>query len=222
MKLFGIAAFLAATVKILYKILEIIVLTVFSLLVYFGLWIPVLYLCITGIFIIMGSIDLTTINTNSILFFIGLSLTLLGSLIITVRHLIINPISDIIKTRKSKQEFKKIQQTERERMMYEKDPAKYFAKYEGGPPHHSHPVYRQDREQRHDNPPPLVYHSNVDPSLIIHEYSHHFEIFREDNNGRMHRIDIREKPRDMLAENTDDNKKKKKKKSKRNKRNYGD
>lgn len=203
----GFAVILTGIVKAIYKVLEVVAIIILELLVYFGLWIPTVYMIITGICMLTGNLDLSQYNVSTIIFYIGLALCLLGSLVITIRHLIINPIGDIIEERKVKKQFKHNQELEKQRMMYENDPAKYYAKYEGQAPHPSHPVYRQDKNERKENHPPLVYRSNVDPSIIVHEYKDYFEVYREDPHGNVARIDIREK----LIEDGKTKKKKRKK-----------
>lgn len=207
----GFAVILTGIVRAIYKVLEVVAIIILELLVYFGLWIPTVYMIITGICMLTGNLDLSQYNVSTIIFYIGLALCLLGSLVITIRHLILNPISQIIDERKIKKEFKHNQEIEKQKMLYEKDPAKYYAKYEGQAPHPSHPVYRQDQKERRENMPPIVYRSNVNPSIIVHEYKDYFDVYREDSHGNVVRIDIREK----LVE---DNKTKKKNKRKKDKK----
>lgn len=197
MKGFGLGLILSTIVKFIFRFLELLFTIIASLLLYFGLWIPVLYLAITGIFMLLGGIDLNVLNTNTVLFYIGLVLSLIGSVVITIRHLIIKPLNEVIKTRQAKNELKKRRELLKEKKLYQKDPAKYFVKYEGGLPHPSHPVYYQSDRERREQTPPLVYRSNVDPSIIVHEYSSHFEVFREYPNGKIVKIDIKEKPQEI-------------------------
>lgn len=96
--------------------------------------------------------------------------------------------------RKAKKEFKQKQEEVKKQKLYEKDPAKYFMKYEGELPHQSHPAYTHDKSERKQYAPPLVYRSQNNNSIIIHEYETHFDVFREYSNGEIQLIDVKEKP----------------------------
>ncbi len=195
MKLLGFGVFMSALMKTIMTILHIIALIVVNLLVYFGLWIPLVYMIITGILMLGGGLDLAVLDTNTILFYCGLALCFAGSIVITIRHLIIMPLKDMMNISDAKKKIKEKKQLEKQRKLYMSDPAKYFIKYEGEMPHDSHPVYLQTKKERANTLPPIVYRSNVDQSIIVHEYSNHFEVFRE-YNGKCTRIDIKEKPKE--------------------------
>ncbi len=137
----GFTAILLVIAKAIYKIVKFALNILAHIFVYFGLWIPGIYLLICSILILTGGLDPKVINTNSIIFYIGLAITMLGSLIITVRHLIIQPIHQVLESERAKRELWERKEKEKRQKLYEKNPIKYFKKYEGGMPHKSHPYY---------------------------------------------------------------------------------
>ncbi len=201
--MFKITAILFLVFKAIYKIVCAILYVLAHILVYFGLWIPAVYMIIAGILMLAGGLDITTININSIIFYIGLALTLIGSLIITIRHLIIKPIRQMLESERAKRELWERKENEKKQRLYEKKPIKYFKKYEGGMPHKSHPYYDPSIDRK-GFIPPKVYRSSKNPSIIIHEYSNHFKVFQEYPNGDYKMIDVKDKP-----QNTERNRRKK-------------
>lgn len=201
--MFKITAILFLVFKAIYKIVCAVLYVLAHILVYFGLWIPAIYMIIAGILMLTGGLDITTINVNSIIFYIGLALTLIGSLIITIRHLIIKPIRQMLESERAKRELWERKENEKKQRLYEKKPIKYFKKYEGGMPHKSHPYYDPNIDRK-GFIPPKVYRSSKNPSIIIHEYSNHFKVFQEYPNGDYKMIDVKDKP-----QNTERNRRKK-------------
>ena len=199
---------MTALMKTIMTVLHILALVIINLLVYFGLWIPLIYMIITGILMLTGGLNLSVIDTNTIIFYCGLALCFVGSIIITIRHLIVMPLKEMMNISDAKKKIKDKKELDKQRRLYMSDPAKYFIKYEGEMPHDSHPVYLQSKKERATSLPPVVYKSNVDQSIIIHEYSNHYEVYRE-QNGRCTRIDIKEKPKEE-----EDKKKQRKSKNK--------
>ena len=191
--MFKITAILFLVFKAIYKIVCAVLYVLAHILVYFGLWIPAIYMIIAGILMLTGGLDITTINVNSIIFYIGLALTLIGSLIITIRHLIIKPIRQMLESERAKRELWERKENEKKKRLYEKKPIKYFKKYEGGMPHKSHPYYDPNIDRK-GFIPPKVYRSSKNPSIIIHEYSNHFKVFQEYPNGDYKMIDVKDKP----------------------------
>lgn len=196
----GLGAIITLIFKAIYKFFYFLVVIIAHLLLYFGLWIPTLYMIICGILMLTGGLDLAVMSTNTIIFYIGLALTLLGSVIISIRNLILKPISELVATQKAKKQLKQIKEENKKQELYKKNPAKYFVKYEGQLPHKSHPVYTQERSDRENFAPPLIYRSNNNPEIIIHEYKSHFKVFKEYPNGEIKLIDIKEKPEDFDEE----------------------
>lgn len=178
MKGFGIGLVFSYIIKITLRVFDVLMYIIADLLVYFGLWIPSVYMLFTGGFMLFGKLDITTLSTASVLFYVGLSLALIGSLIITIRNLIVKPIKEHIKYREVRKEYKnnkaKLKRTE----LYQKHPDKYFAKYEDDAPPLDHPVYNSTRKNR-TTPPHKTYRSKQDPTLIIHEYEDKYVIYKD-------------------------------------------
>lgn len=193
MRILGLTAIFAWIIKAVIKIAKILLHVIAYMLLYFGLWIPAIYMIICGILMLTGGLNISVLDTNTILFYIGLALTLIGSLIISVRNLIVKPIKQIIESEKAKRELQQRKDADKRQKMYEKKPVKYFKKYEGGMPHKSHPYY-DPNISRKGFIPPKVYRSNNNPSIIIHEYHNHFKVFQEYTNGDFKLIDVKEKP----------------------------
>lgn len=191
MKGFGIGLILSALVKAIIKIIDALFTLIANLLLYFGLWIPFVYMLFACGLLIWGGLDLKVAGVERNLFYFGLSLALLGSLIITIRNLFVVPIKDFAKYKQAKRDYRKKQDEKKKQELYKKNPSKYFIKYEGAMPPKEHPVYGTSAKER-DRIPPLIYRSNQDPRLIIHEFDDRFEIFREDN-GRIYLIDTKSK-----------------------------
>ena len=192
----GITAILAWVIKAIYHIVKVVLYIVAYLLLYFGLWIPAIYMLICGILMLTGGLDLAVLNSNTILFYIGLAITLTGSLIISIRNLIVKPVKQIAESNKAKRELQAKKDASKRQKMYEKNPEKYFRKYEGGMPHKSHPYY-DPNISRKGFVPPKIYRSKNNPTILIHEYENHFKVFRDYPNGDFKLIDIREKPQDF-------------------------
>lgn len=195
-KMLGALAILAWIVKAIYKIVKVALYCLANILLYFGLWIPAIYMVICGVLMLTGGINLSIVNVNTILFYVGLGMTLLGSVIISVRNLIVKPIRQMIESERAKKELAERKLEDKKQKLYEKNPIKYFKKYEGGMPHKSHPYYDQSISRKGFYPP-KVYRSSNNPSIIIHEYRTHFKVFKEYPNGDFQMIDIKDKPKDF-------------------------
>lgn len=182
--------------KTIYKIVKLVLVLIANILFYFGLWIPAIYLLICGILMLTGGLNISVLNTNTILFYVGLGLTLIGSLIITIRNLIVKPIRQVLESNRAKRELQMRKLEQKKQKMYEKNPIKYFKKYEGGMPHKSHPYYNPNIDRKGFTPP-KVYRSRNNASIIVHEYPTHFNVFQEYKNGDFKLIDVKEKPQNF-------------------------
>lgn len=194
--MFGLFAFLMLIGKTIYKIVKLVLVIIANILFYFGLWIPAIYLLVCGILMLTGGLNIQVLNTNTMLFYIGLGLTLIGSLIISIRNLIVKPIRQVLESNRAKRELEMRKFEQKKQKMYEKNPVKYFKKYEGGMPHKSHPYYNPNIDRK-GFIPPKVYRSRNNPSIIVHEYTTHFNVFQEYKNGDFKLIDVKEKPQNF-------------------------
>lgn len=109
-----------------------------TVIMYFGLYIPGLYLVYGIVLHFTLGVRLFDFSTDSQLYLLGMVLCLTASAIIAVRHLVIAPIKSVLKFRDR------------------------------------HAVPEQ----------PLVYRSEVNPSLIIYEYDSRYDVYRI-INGRL-------------------------------------
>lgn len=191
MKGFGIGLIFSFIIKIALRVFDVLMYIIADLLIYFGLWIPSLYMLITGGFMLFGNLDITVPSVPTVLFYVGLSLALIGSIIITVRNMILKPLKDHIKYRAVRKEYKRNQAELKRKEMYQKHPDKYFAKYEEEAPPLDHPVYNSTRKTR-TTLPHKTYRSKQDPTLIIHEYDEKYIIYK-DCGDHFYQIDEKKK-----------------------------
>ncbi len=153
------------------------------IIVYFGLYIPFFY-CIFGL-VLYGAFDFNfnVSGTESTLFFSGLGLSLLCSLIITVRNLIVRPI---------KSAFAYTEQTYRP--TYREEERRYFERrgypsarryYDSAPREGREEAdgYMRREYESNEHHMPIIYYSEREPDLLIYEYEDRFEVFVD--NGSM-------------------------------------
>ena len=94
----GLGAALAAIFSIIIKILKIIAEVLAKIIYYLGLWAPLLYLAYGGILILsFKDFSMFGLDTNSIIYLVGFLLTIVISIIITIKNLIIRPFKKIFK-----------------------------------------------------------------------------------------------------------------------------
>ena len=104
-------------IKLVFKLLAVIVKVLAALIIFFGLYIPLFY-SVFGI-ILLATTDFTlgVMGTNQVLFFIGLGLCGVAALIISIRNLIVRPLSAVFapfieyrdEVKRSREERKKAQ-----------------------------------------------------------------------------------------------------------------
>ena len=82
-------------IKLIFKLLAVIVRVLASLIVFFGLYIPLFY----GVFgiILLVATDFTFggTGTDQVLYYVGFGLCCVASVIISVRNLIVRPLSAV-------------------------------------------------------------------------------------------------------------------------------
>ncbi len=157
--------FLAGTQLLIKIILQIII--------YLGLWIP-------GIYIIFGVVLYYTLSFNPLdlqlegqLYFSGLAACILCSIVITVRNIIVKPISTIFQGSKTTMVSPKMPQED----ITPTEPLQARStKYQ-----HSYEIER-----------PSIYYSILEQDALIHEYDDRFEIYKvEDNKARLERVEYK-------------------------------
>ena len=92
----GIGAGIVAILTIFWKVIKFVAEVIAKLIIYLGLWAPLLYLAYGGILmLIYKDFHMFSMDTNSIIYFVGLILCLIISLIITIKNLIVKPFKKI-------------------------------------------------------------------------------------------------------------------------------
>lgn len=181
MKLLGIGILVTTLFKTLWKIIKAAVMAVAYVLLYFGLWVPFLYMLVALIPIIGYDLDITVMSTNSFIFYVGLVLSIIASIILTIRNLIVKPIKDIKSYKKRKSEYKARKELAKRRELYRNNPDKYYAIYGDVIPHTDSELLKLTNKNR-DNLPtetPRIYRSDVNFDIIVHEYKEYFDVYRD-------------------------------------------
>jgi hypothetical protein len=92
-----IAGFASATVlKTVLRIISLILKLISTLLLYFGLYIPFFYLVYGVLLHLLAGVPLFDFSMQSQLYMLGLLLTVVSAVIISVRNLIMTPLRDAV------------------------------------------------------------------------------------------------------------------------------
>ena len=103
----GIGAGIVAVLTIFWKVIKVIVEIVAKVIFFLGLWVPLLYLAYGGILkLIYKGFYLLSADTNSIIYLLGFILTIVISIIITIKNLIYRPFKKIFGRKKDVIEYK--------------------------------------------------------------------------------------------------------------------
>lgn len=145
-------------IKILWWVLKSLVHVLGEIIVFFGLYVPGLYLLFGATLSKFAGFDMSAVGTNRTLFFWGLFLCLVCSVIITIRKLIIAPFKTVFGNFKSKTKNR----------------------IEKSRPHYDTPQQPRRMEQ---GKIPLIYQSRTYPEITVHEYHDRFELFRDGGDG---------------------------------------
>ena len=145
-------------IKLLWWIFKSVVHVLGEIIVFFGLYVPGLYLLFGAVLSKFLGFSMVDASVDRTLFFWGLFLCLVCSVIITIRKLIIAPFKTAFGNFKSNTK-KRIENTK--------------------------PRYEQSEPPRRTSEPyaPLVYQSRTYPEITVHEYPDRFELFRDEHNG---------------------------------------
>jgi len=84
-----------AALKGVAKIVKVIITVLTNIIIFFGLYIPLFYALFGVLLLAFTDFTLGGTGTNQVLYYVGLGLSLLGSVIITVRTCFVRPISAI-------------------------------------------------------------------------------------------------------------------------------
>lgn len=162
-------------------------------LVFFGLWIPFFYALGGVILYLIFHFNPFDGSQNSVLYLVGFGLCCVGSVIITIRKLILKPLKSVAegykkplwtrkdevngneekeeeapnKTKKRRERVTKPEETEAEKPLLSENPSNKdsLTQEESALPR----AYREE---------PKVYYSTREPNTLIHEYNDRFEVYR--------------------------------------------
>ncbi|MBQ2714427.1 MAG: hypothetical protein IJF76_02220 [Clostridia bacterium] len=145
--------------KFIFWLLKCIVTVLGDFIIFFGLYIPGLYLIFGALLVRFSNFSFTTPSTDLNLFFMGLGLSVLCAVIITIRNLVVKPFKAVFgKTKeKTKENIKS-----RPR----------FKKSEDKP----------RRQEENNSPYPLIYRSEIYPEITVHEYEDRFDLYRDSDD----------------------------------------
>lgn len=155
-------------IKLIFKLLAVIVKVLASLIVFFGLYIPLFY----GVFgiVLLATTEFTFggAGTDQVLYYVGFGLCCLASLIISIRNLIVRPLSAVFaplaeyrdEVRKARDGMRKKdgEEPSGEYRDYDRERG-YAPRYgQGYPPYGEYPQQYADR-QPYDAPSPYRPHA---------------------------------------------------------------
>ena len=154
--IFGVV--LLGVLKLLFTVIKQFVRVTANVLVYFGLYVPFFYLLWGVVLSVLGAFSFAAISINSILFYVGLALCLGVSVCIFVRNYGRKPMSAAWQ-------------------------GSGTAIRSAANPLRRHPARKRQVDAA--DRPMYVYYSEDNPTLLIHEYSDHFDVYIDD---RVHPI----------------------------------
>ncbi len=146
-------------VKIIIWLFRVIVRALGEIIVFFGLYIPGLYLLLGAVLSKYLGFDLNVAGTERTLYLIGIALCFLCSALITIRKLVIAPVRTAFSGmgKRTKREIVK---------------RPYFREEE-----------RRVTRDFKSSPYPLEYRSKLYPEIRVREWSDRFELYRDDGEG---------------------------------------
>ena len=176
-----IAAGIFFLLKIVYWILKLIVSVLADIFIFFGLYIPALFLIFGVVLTKFTDFSFTSLDTNLNLYVVGLGLCVLCAVIITIRNLIIRPFKIVFgktkeKTKKTLADRPKFKREDKEdrRRVEEKSFDKRQDEKSFDEKDKREESIDNEREER-----PLIYRSEIYPEIIVHEYEDRFDLYKE-------------------------------------------
>jgi len=147
-----LALALLGALKLAYTIIKQFVKIMARVIVYFGLYIPFFYMIVGAVLVGIGFFRFEVIDVNSIMFYVGLSLCVLCSILITLRTYAQKPVSSVTEGIKDE-----IVSAKRERRKM-----------------------RAPQPEVKDDPILFIYHSVDQPELLIEEHEDKFVVYYDD------------------------------------------
>lgn len=182
MKGFGLGLIISLIIKYLIKLINAAIYALASLLMYFGLIVPFFYMIFAISLMLWCGLDLRISGVDTNLFYFGLTLSLLCSIVISIKNIIIYPIKDYLNYKRAKEEYKRRKEIAKKRELFKQNPSKYYAKFPEEMPPPADPIYINKKSDR-DKPRPLIYRSKVNSKIIIHEFPDKFEVYKDTKEG---------------------------------------
>lgn len=171
-------------VRFISKLIDIIV----AVCVYCGLYYPVFYMVVV-LFLMMFSGFRFVPSLELNLFFVGLALSFACSVMVTLRHIIIEPFGRYLDKKEAEKEEYLARKRQKRAAKRRREYYDYKEEYRERRPE-PRPAYHRPYGNSYQRERPLVYRSKQDGSLIIYEYSDRFDIYREISN-RLELIDTK-------------------------------
>jgi hypothetical protein len=166
---------LGSVLRFIVSALELILRILINLLIFFGLWLPLVYALFgLALYLALGFNPLDW-NLEGQLYISGFATCVLCSLIITVRNLIVKPAKQVFDGFKTPL-WKRAKDKNIELVEITKSKATV-----------KQPKKKSEKEEK-----PSIYYSAIEPDTLIHEYSDRFEIYKiEDNKARLETVEYK-------------------------------
>lgn len=180
---------IVAGLKIILTVFSFICKTLAYVILYFGLEYLFLYLIGSSFLFMFGAITPDISNLNYQLFWFGFCIALCCAILITIKHLIHNPISRYFKTKLAI----------REKIKKENDIKT------------ANQIKQQNQENKSFstseiiNRYPLVYRSKNNQEIVIFEYEKFYHIYRSNQFGVLTKIDEKPKLNNIKNQNSNTN-----------------
>lgn len=142
---------LLAVLRLLWTLIRETVKVLARVIVYFGLYVPFFYTIVGIVMVALGQFEFEVISTNSILFYVGLSLCLGVSICLFVRSYGRKPLSSV--TAGSREAIRTARRASA----------------------------RKREVPTTQEKPLFVYYSEKRPNTLVHEYADHFDLYQDDH-----------------------------------------
>ena len=146
--------------KLAFIVIKEFVKVLAKVIVYFGLYVPFGYFLFGVVLVAAGVFDFEVITVDSILFYVGLSLCFGVSVCLFIRSYGQKPVYTVIAGSGAAIRAAIPPKRQRRQVREVKQPAREESA--------GHPLF--------------VYHSEVNPNLLIQEYDDHFDVYYDDHN----------------------------------------
>lgn len=187
----GIGVIFLGIIKTITKILNAIFTAVAYILLYFGLWVPCLYMLFWLVLWLGLDFNVAKLSVDTVLFYIGLGLSLACSLTIIIRNFLLKPITKISEYHKREKAIFRRAVVDRALKLQKKNPSKYKNLYGDLSPYDV-PDLSKKKLKPNKHIQPIVYRSERNRDIVIHEYPDKFEVYT-DTSGTLKYIETKPK-----------------------------